>query len=142
MDKASFIQQVVVRFAHEPDKANDIIDRAERLADVLTARGYGFDPPPHPAGTGEDGGDIGWDGLPKATGKAPPAEGFHPAYRPYNPEPPPKTRAERLADLRHWRRLLAMNPGDAKIQAIVDGIESSLNARANDDPPLLTETRP
>lgn len=146
MDKASFVQHFAIRFAHEPDKISDVIDRAERIAVVLTARGYGFGTPvggqppgrregddcrregTAPTGTAPTGGS--WDGLPPAK---PLTVGYHPAYAPAQKTKPEPTRQDMLQDLAHWEKLSKAVPGNEDIRGIL--WQARLNAGLDVDEP-------
>ena len=127
MNKATFIQHLVIRFGHEPAKVLEIIERGEAIADVRTAKGYGFDSP-HPDGShapalepkpanpvptpdrGNDQNKIGWDGL------APPKKlikSDHQAYQEFSKTVPAPTLQELQHDLAHWVWFHQENPNDA-----------------------------
>ena len=136
MDKASFMHYLAIRFAHEPDKINEIIDRGETLAKALEARGYGFErahaPAMEPMPTAstiaptlereKEPNRNTWDGLPPAK---PLTVGHHPAYAPFIPVAKEPTQAELLADLRHWEKLAASMPIESAI-AILNPIRQKL----------------
>ena len=130
MNKTDFVQNITIRLAHQPGKVAEAIELAEALWGVLQAKGYGeTTPSPDAAAPAAQSGNAdpsGWESL---TAHKPKQDGWHPAYAPAYPPTkpkPPKTREEWQADLRHWQRLLALNPGNTSFQAIIDSIQKRL----------------
>lgn len=122
MTKDEFILAYCIRWVTDIDKLPAAVAMAESLWAELQRLGYSLPPAPAPApaparATPAAGG---WDGAPVPRAQAQAwLAGGHPGYAKAVLPIPPAPRDWR-AEEAHWRRLLALYPGHAQAEALLN----------------------